>query len=127
MALFLFVCLSGAFGTAMRYLIGVSVQAWYGPDFPIGTLIVNLIGSFLISMLMYLAVDRGLMATPTRIVIATGVMGGFTTYSSFNFETLRLWQQGHLGLGFLNLGLTVVGCLAMGGLGLLTGRLLGGT
>lgn len=127
MALFLFVCLGGAFGTALRYLIGVSVQAWYGPSFPIGTLVVNLIGSFLISMLMYLAVDRGLMATPTRIVIATGVLGGFTTYSSFNFETLRLWQQGNLGLGFLNMGLTVVGCLAMGGLGLLTGRLLGGT
>lgn len=127
MALFLFVCLGGAFGTAMRYLIGVSVQAWYGPNFPIGTLVVNLIGSFLISMLMYLAVDRGLMATPTRIVLATGVMGGFTTYSSFNFETLRLWQQGNIGLGFLNMGLTVVGCLAMGGLGLLTGRLLGGT
>jgi CrcB protein len=127
MALFLFVCLGGAFGTALRFLIGVSVQGWFGPTFPIGTLVVNLIGSFLISMLMYLAVDRGLMATPTRIILATGVMGGFTTYSSFNFETLRLWQQGSIGLGFLNMGLTVLGCLGMGALGMLAGRLLAGT
>lgn len=127
MVLFLFVCLGGAVGTAMRYLIGLSVQSWFGPSFPLGTLIINLTGSFLISLLMYLAVDRGLMATPTRIVVATGILGGFTTYSSFNFETLRLWHQGSIGLGFLNIGLTVLGCLGMGALGMLTGRLLAGT
>ena len=53
-------------------------------------------------------------------------MGGFTTYSSFNFETLRLWQHGSIGLGFLNMGLTVAGCLGMGMLGMLAGRLLAG-
>lgn len=126
MALFFFVCLGGAFGTALRYLLGVSVQAAYGPSFPVGTLVVNLVGSFLISMLMYLGVDKNLISTQVRVVLATGVMGGFTTYSSFNFETLRLWQQGSVGLGFLNMGLTVLGCLGMGGLGLLTGRLLAG-
>jgi CrcB protein len=125
--LFLFVCLGGAFGTALRFLLAVSVQARFGPAFPLGTLLVNLIGSFLISLLMYLGVDKGLIATPTRMVLASGVMGGFTTYSSFNFETLRLWQGGAIGLGFLNLGLTVLGCLAMGGLGLLTGKLLAGS
>jgi CrcB protein len=127
MALFLFVCLGGAFGTALRFLIGVSIQSAFGPSFPVGTLAVNLIGSFVISMLMYLGVDKGLMSTSTRIVLATGVMGGFTTYSSFNFETMRLWQQGSIGLGFLNMGLTVAGCLGMGALGLLAGRLLAGS
>jgi CrcB protein len=53
-------------------------------------------------------------------------MGGFTTYSSFNFETMRLWQQGAIALGFVNMGLTVVGCLVTGALGLLAGRLIGG-
>ena len=126
MALFLFVCLGGTVGTAARYLLGVSVQAAFGPTFPVGTLTVNLVGSFLVSMLMVLGADKGLISTPARIVLCTGVLGGFTTYSSFNFETMRLWQAGSLGLGFLNLGLTVVGCLVAGALGLLTGRLIGG-
>jgi fluoride exporter len=126
MALFLWVCLGGALGTAARYLMGVSVQAAFGPTFPVGTLSVNLVGSFLISLLMYLGVDRGIISTNVRIVLCTGVMGGFTTYSSYNFETMRLWQQGSILLGFLNIGVTLVGCLITGALGLLAGRLIGG-
>jgi CrcB protein len=127
MRLFVLVCLGGAAGTAARYLLGVSIQSAWGPTFPVGTLGVNLIGSFLISMLMYLGADRGLISTDLRIVLCTGVMGGFTTYSSFNFETMRLWQQGSVLLGFANMGLTLVGCLIAGALGLLAGRLIGGT
>jgi CrcB protein len=126
MGLFFLVCLGGTLGTAVRYLLGVSIQAAYGPTFPVGTLTVNLIGSFLVSMLMYLGAEKGLITTPARVVLCTGVLGGFTTYSSFNFETMRLWQQGSILMGFLNVGLTVVGCLAAGALGLLTGRLIGG-
>jgi CrcB protein len=126
MALFLFICLGGALGTAARYLVGVSVQAAFGPTFPLGTLTVNLLGSFLISLFMVLGVDKGVISTPLRMVLCTGVMGGFTTYSSFNFETMRLWHEGSFGLGFLNLGATVVGCLVMGALGLAAGKLVGG-
>jgi CrcB protein len=126
MALFLFVVLGGAAGTAARFLLGVSVQAAFGPTFPVGTLTVNLVGSFLVSMFMYLGVDKGLISTQTRVVLCTGVLGGFTTYSSFNFETMRLAQAGSLGLAFLNVGLTVFGCLVAGALGLLTGRVIGG-
>jgi fluoride exporter len=126
MGLFFLVCLGGTVGTAARYLLGVSIQAAFGPTFPVGTLSVNLIGSFFISMLMYLGVDKGLISTNLRIVLCTGVMGGFTTYSSFNFETMRLWQQGSFLLGFLNIGVTLVGCLITGALGLLAGRLIGG-
>jgi CrcB protein len=125
MGLFFLVCLAGAAGTAARYLLGVAVQSAAGGNFPFGTLSVNLIGSFFMSMLMYLGVDKGLLATPTRIVLCTGVLGGFTTYSSFNVETMRLWQQGDLGLGLLNIGVTLLGCLTTGALGLVAGRLLG--
>jgi CrcB protein len=127
MGLFFMVTLGGAVGTAARFLLGVSIQSAAGGNFPAGTLSVNLIGSFFISMLMYLGVDKGLIATPTRIVLCTGVLGGFTTYSSFNYETMRLAQQGDLGLALLNVGVTLVGCLIMGALGLLAGRLVGGT
>src|SRR6516164_8783479 len=93
MALFLLVCLGGAVGTAARYLLGLSIQAALGPTFPFGTLTVNLVGSFLISLLMFLGVDKGALSSSVRVVLTTGVMGGFTTYSSFNYETLRLFQQ----------------------------------
>jgi CrcB protein len=126
MMLFFLVVLGGAAGTAARFLLGVSVQGAFGPSFPVGTLTVNLIGSFLVSMFMYLGADKGLISTPTRVVLCTGVLGGFTTYSSFNFETMRLAQAGSFGLACVNLGATVVGCLVAGALGLLTGRLIGG-
>ena len=106
------------------FLLLVMAALLFGPA---GTLVVNLVGSFLISLLMYLGADKQLISTPVRMVLCTGVMGGFTTYSSFNFETMRLWQQGSIGLGFLNLGATVVGCLLMGALGLLTGKLIAGS
>jgi CrcB protein len=127
MALFLFVCLGGALGTAARYLLGLSIQAALGSTFPYGTLSVNLIGSFLIALLMFLGVDKGIISSNVRVVLTTGVMGGFTTYSSFNYETMRLFQQGSVLLAFVNVGATLVGCLAAGGLGLLAGRLIGGT
>jgi CrcB protein len=117
MTLFLFVCLAGAVGTAARYLLGVSIQAAFGPTFPMGTLCVNLIGSFFISMLMYLGVDRGLISTNLRIVLCTGVMGGFTTYSSFNYETVRYLREGAVYLGLLNFGVMSLACLAGGFLG----------
>ncbi|HVZ73643.1 MAG TPA: fluoride efflux transporter CrcB [Polyangia bacterium] len=126
MQLFLFIVLGGALGTAARYLVGVSVQAAFGPSFPVGTMTVNLVGSFLVSMFMVLGAEKNLISTPVRMVLCTGVIGGFTTYSSFNFETLRLWQQGSIGLGLLNVAVTVIGCLVTGALGLATGKLLGG-
>jgi CrcB protein len=126
MSLFFFVCLGGAVGTAARYLLGVSVQAAFGPTFPVGTLSVNLVGSFLISMLMYLGVDKGLISTPVRVVLCTGVMGGFTTYSTFNYETLQYLQEGAWGLAGLNVSATLVICLMAGALGVVAARLVVG-
>ena len=126
MTLFALVVLGGAVGTAARYLLGVSLQTALGPGFPYGTLAVNLIGSFLVSVIVSLAAGKGFIGTDLRVVLTTGVMGGFTTYSSFNVDTLRYWQAGALGLGFLNLGATLLGCLCAGALGLLAGKVLGG-
>jgi len=121
---FLLVCLGGAAGTAARYLFGGWAQRVLGAGFPYGTLGVNLIGSFLIAIIMHLGLEKGMISADLRVVLTTGVMGGFTTYSSFNFETMRLFQEGSPGLGLSNVGVTLAGCLITGGLGLLVGRLI---
>ena len=119
---FLLVCLGGAAGTGARYLLSGWLLRAAGPTFPFGTLAVNLIGSFLLGFLMQTALSTDLLSPTTRVTLATGVMGGFTTYSSFNYETLRLWENGAWLLGSLNVLATVVGCLAAGLLGLFLAR-----
>jgi len=123
---FFFVCLGGAAGTAARYLLGGWAQRVLGTAFPYGTLFVNLIGSFLIAIIMHFGLDKGLIKPDLRVVLTTGVMGGFTTYSSFNYETMRLLQDGAVGLGLLNMAATFVGCLLAGGAGLLLARFIAG-
>lgn len=124
MTRFLMVCLGGAFGTGARYLFGGWVQRALGTAFPYGTLIINLVGSFLLAVIMYLSLEVGLIPANARVVLATGVMGGFTTYSTFNYETLKLLQTGSVAIGALNLAGTVVGCLVAGVLGLVVAKAL---
>jgi len=119
------ICLGGAVGTGARYLLGGWAQRVLGAAFPYGTLMVNALGSFLIVILMYFSVQRGLISPSLRLVLTTGIMGGFTTYSTFNYETVRFLQDGSLGLGALNILATVVVCLLAGGLGVLVCRALG--
>lgn len=118
------ICLGGAVGTGARYLLGTwAVRAW-GPRFPFGTLFINVLGSFLLVVISYLSMQQRLISPDARVVLGTGVMGGFTTYSTFNYETLRLFQEGAIGAGLTYLLLTVVGCLAAGALGVLLVRAL---
>ncbi|HVV50152.1 MAG TPA: fluoride efflux transporter CrcB [Polyangia bacterium] len=123
---FLLVCLGGAVGTGARYLFGGWAQRAWGPAFPYGTLIINAAGSFLLMVVMYLSLERGALSPDARVVLGTGVMGGFTTYSTFNYETFRLMQQGSFAVAGLYLGGTVAGCLASGALGLLLARAVAG-
>lgn len=120
---FLLICLGGAAGTGARYLVGAWAQRALGAAFPFGTLIVNALGSFLIVVVMVLARQKGLLSEDARLILATGVLGGFTTYSAFNYETLRLFSNGTAGLALLNIAVTLLGCLAAGGLAILTMRL----
>ncbi|HLK93035.1 MAG TPA: fluoride efflux transporter CrcB [Polyangia bacterium] len=121
----LLVCLGGAAGTGARYLFGGWAQRTLGAGFPYGTLIINAVGSFLLVIIMYFSLERGLLSPDARIVLGTGVMGGFTTYSTFNYETFRLFQQGSFAVAGLYLAATVIGCLAAGMLGLLLARAVG--
>jgi CrcB protein len=126
MVRFLLICLGGAAGTAARYGVQVWAKAAFGAVFPWGTLLVNLIGSFFIGVIMYVGTHSEVMSVTTRMALVTGVMGGFTTYSSFNYETLSLVQAKSLGLSALNVGATLFGCWIAGVLGLVVGRRLAG-
>jgi fluoride exporter len=118
---FLWICLAGAAGTGARYLIAVWAAQRLGSTFPYGTLVVNLIGCFAIAALMHAALTLGWPAT-TRAAVTIGFIGGLTTYSSFNYETMRLVEEGAPMTAALNLALTVVGGFMAGWLGLITAR-----
>jgi len=120
---FLWICLAGAAGTAARYLIALWAAQRFGTAFPYGTLIVNLLGCFAIAAVMHAALT--LSWSPTlRSVITIGFIGGLTTYSSFNYETGRLLEEGALGPAALNAIATIVGSFGAGWLGLLFARQL---
>ena len=119
----LWICAAGAVGTAARYLIGLWAGRRFGPGFPYGTLAVNLIGCFLIALVVELAVTREWPET-TRLAMTVGFLGGFTTYSSFNNETMRLAGNGAVGAASVNVLLTLVGGLGAGLLGILVARTL---
>ena len=119
------ICLAGAAGTGTRYLIALWAAERFGTGFPFGTLIVNLGGCFLIAALMQVAAT--FMWAPTvRTALTVGFLGGLTTYSSFNYETTRLAQEGALDSAAVNLALTVLGGFAAGWLGLVCARQLVG-
>jgi len=122
---FAFICLGGAAGSGARYLVGMWATRALGQAFPYGTLIVNAVGSFLAVIVMVLSIHKGLVSEDFRFFLVTGVMGGFTTYSAFNYETLSLFNAGTPGLAALNIAATVVCCLIAGGLAFLLMRLVG--
>jgi CrcB protein len=118
----LLVCLGGAIGSGTRYLVATWAARVLGSDFPRGTLFVNVTGSFLLAALLAGPLEGGGLSPNTRLFLGAGVLGGYTTYSSFNFETLALVEQGSWALAGANLALTVVGCLMAGLAGLALGR-----
>jgi CrcB protein len=122
----LWICLGGAVGTGARYLIGGWIARNAGTGFPWGTFAVNALGSFLLGAILQVALTTDMISPTLRIALTTGVMGGFTTYSTFNYETLQLLLDDSWFFAVANLGVTVIGCLLAGALGLLCGRLLVG-
>jgi CrcB protein len=120
---FWWICLGGATGTAARYLVSGWALAVLGTGFPWGTLAVNLLGSFFIGTIMHLGLTTQILSPTARLALTTGVMGGFTTYSAFNYETLAFFQEGGWLLGMTNIIVMVLGCLAAGAAGVWIARL----
>lgn len=115
---FFWICLAGAAGTGARYLIALWTAQRFGSAFPYGTLIVNLAGCFAIAAVMHAALL--LSWSPTvRSAITIGFIGGLTTYSSFNYETTRLLEEGALAAAALNATATIAGAFLAGWLGIM--------
>ena len=118
---FFWICLAGAAGTGARYLIAVWAAQRLGSAFPYGTLIVNLVGCFVIAALMHAALTVGWSPT-VRSAVTIGFIGGLTTYSSFNYETMRLFEEGAPATAAVNVAVTIFGGFASGWLGLIAAR-----
>ena len=110
---------AGGAGCVARYLVALAIGR---RDFPYATLIVNLVGSFLIAFILELALLRKDIPANLQLALTTGFMGGFTTYSSFNFESTQLVIDGHAARGIVNICATLVGALGAGLLGLWLAR-----
>jgi CrcB protein len=118
---FFWICLAGAAGTGARYLVVVWAAQRLGSAFPFGTLIVNLVGCFAVAAVMHAALAWSWSPT-VRSAITIGFIGGLTTYSSFNYETTRLIEEGAVGAAAVNAAVTLLGAFAAGWLGLLSAR-----
>jgi CrcB protein len=118
----LVVCAGGALGSGARYLVSTWAARVLGADFPRGTLIVNVTGSFVLAFVF--AIPGSRLSPEVRLFLGAGICGGYTTYSSFNTETLALLEQGSAALAIANLTATVLGCLVAGLAGLALGRWL---
>lgn len=122
----LLICLGGAVGTGARYLIGGLAARWLGPEFPYGTLFINVLGSFLIGFIQQVGLTTLAIPETTRLVLTIGVLGGFTTYSSFSYETISLIENGSWLGAAANIVLTTGLCLVVCVLGLGLGRVVVG-
>lgn len=86
-------------GASLRHLFGLAAMRAFGTGFPVGTLGVNIAGSFLMGVLIaWLAFKSETGGQGLRLFLATGVLGGFTTFSAFSLETVLLWERGAAGL-----------------------------
>ena len=99
LALVLYAAVGGAIGTIARYLLTVYVQPRAGADFPLATLIINISGSVLLGFLMRYGLEAATARPEIRVLLTTGFCGGYTTFSTFSYETARLiedgeWQRG---------------------------------
>ena len=120
----IFIAFAGAVGTILRYWLSGSVARHYGETFPWGTMAVNLIGCLMAGALFFLTEERFLISPTVRTVLLIGLLGGFTTFSSYGLQTFTLLRDGEFGLAILNVVTSNVLGLLMVWVGYVLGRVL---
>jgi CrcB protein len=119
----LVVGVGGFLGSVCRYLVALWTQSKGWTSFPWATLIVNVVGCFLITLIVTIAAAVTMKAN-LRLFLTTGIMGGLTTYSTFDYETTKFFQEGAPISAFANIGATFVACFIAGLLGIAVARFL---
>jgi CrcB protein len=117
----LLVAIGGGIGSVTRYLVGGWFAGRFGPAFPYGTLVINVTGSFIIGLFLAFAQERISLSPYWRLFFAVGFLGGYTTFSSFEYESVRLLQDGEMLLGSIYL----IGSVVAGGIAAVAGIALG--
>lgn len=118
------IALGGASGALLRFWISQGIYHLFGRSFPLGTLVVNVLGSFLMGLLFVYLLERSQIAPEWRAALLIGLLGAFTTFSTFSIETLNLFEQGEQLKALLNIVLSVGLCLVATWLGIILGRQL---
>lgn len=124
MQLILLIACFGALGCLTRYYVSGWVYDLLGRSFPYGTIVVNILGAFLIGLIMELGLRSTVLPGSLRIGLTIGFLGGLTTFSTFSYETFRLLEDGELLVATSNVLLSVVVCLFFTWLGIHTARYL---
>lgn len=114
--------MGGSIGAVLRYGASLAVASLMGRGFPYGTLFVNVSGSLLIGLLSIILLERFNIGPEWRAAVLVGVLGSFTTFSTFSLETLNLLEQGEIVAALSNVFLSVVVCLVAVWLGVVIGR-----
>lgn len=122
MGKYFFVGIGGFLGAIARFWLGAYVSERMGTKFPYGTFLINCSGSFFIGLIVTILAERTHMNPNWRYLLPIGFIGAYTTFSTFEYETLRAMQDGQLLGGFLNIGLSVAVGFAMVWLGVVLGR-----
>ena len=118
----LYIGIFGGLGCVARFLVSGWTYVLVGRSLPYGTLTVNVVGSFLLGLLMVFGLRSTLLSPELRIGLTVGFMGGFTTFSSFSYETLKLLEEGSLWQAGANIVLNVFVCLLFALLGMQLAR-----
>ena len=123
----IFIIVAGGLGAGARYYLAEMARRLLGAGFPYGTLTVNIIGSFLIGLVMQISITTEVIPRDLRVALTIGFLGAFTTFSTFSYETLGYFENGSWLLGGLNVLANVVICLLAAFLGLVVGRAILGS
>lgn len=113
------ISLGASAGAILRWLLGISLNAIF-PDIPPGTVLANLLGSYLIGIAIVVLANNPIIAPEWRLFVITGFLGGLTTFSTFSAEVMNLLQHGRVALAFGAIGIHLIGSLLMTLLGMLT-------
>ncbi len=119
---YLFIGLGGFLGSIARYTLSTAVYRAAGESFPYGTLAVNIIGCFIIGLLMTLFQEQIIVNQNIRLFLIVGILGGFTTFSSFSYETFALMKAGNFIDASMNSVFSLIGCLVATWCGYVIGK-----